>query len=141
LNLAIRNRPLERQAQVFANAIIKAKRAANPGMDEASFKKMKFQALEEARNRTGARKAKIVISPSEWDAIQAGAIMDTKLSTILDNADIDVVRQLATPRREIKMTPTKLSRAQAMLDSGYTRAEVAAQLGVSLTTLDTATNE
>lgn len=140
LALAIRNRPLERQAQILAGAIVKAKQGDNPNMDDASFKRMKFQALEEMRIRTGAKKQDIVITQSEWNAIQAGAISDSKLGEILDKADMDVVRQLATPRKELKMTTTKTARAQTMLASGYTRAEVASALGVSVTTLDVATN-
>lgn len=141
LNVAVRNRPLERQAQILANTVIKAKKTDNPNMDETSFKRMKFQALEEMRNRTGAKKQKIVISQDEWNAIQAGAISDSKLNDILDNADPEVVRKLATPRTNLLMTSTKTTRARQMLTSGYTRAEVADALGVSLTTLDTATNE
>jgi hypothetical protein len=139
LALAQRNRPLERQAQLIANTVIKAKRDDNPNMDDATYKKIKFQALQEARNRTGAKKQRIQITPSEWDAIQAGAISDSKLNQILDNADMDVVRDLATPRDVKLMTPAKTNRAASMLASGYTRAEVASALGVSLTTLDKAT--
>jgi len=135
LNIALRNAPFERQAQVFANAIVKQKRDANPDMDRSDLKKIKGQALAEARTRTGARKTKIEITDSEWAAIQAGAISNHKLSQILDNADLDVVKSLATPKRALLMTPTKTSRAHAMLASGYTQAEVAAALGVSLTTL------
>lgn len=141
LALAIRNRPFERQAQLLANAVIKAKREANPDMDDATLKKIKFQALEEARLRTGAKKQRIELTQSEWDAIQAGAISDNKLSQILDNADMEKVRALATPRAALLMTSAKIKRAQQMLGDGYTRAEVAAALGVSLSTLDTATVE
>lgn len=141
LSLALKNRPLERQAQILANNVVSAKRAANPNLDGDSLKKIKFQALEEARVRTGAKKQQIEITPKEWDAIQAGAISNSKLNSILDNADLDVVRSLATPRTVQLMTAAKTQRAQSMLASGYTRAEVADALGVSLTTLDTATNE
>jgi hypothetical protein len=51
-----------------------------------------------------------------------------------------IVRKMATPKRQVLMTPTQTSRAQAMLRSGATRAEVANALGVSLTTLDVATH-
>jgi hypothetical protein len=141
LALAIRNRPLERQAQILANAAIKAKVAADPGMDSATLKKIKNQELETARIRTGAKKQRIQISPEEWDAIQAGAISGSRLATILDNADMDIVRELATPRDSVLMTTAKTNRAKAMLADGYTRAEVAAQLGVSLSTLDASTSE
>ena len=139
LNLALRNRPLERQAQVLANATVRLKREANPNMDSDTLRKIKFQALEEARRRTGASKQRIELTQDEWNAIQAGAISDSKLSTILANADMDSVRALATPRTPLLMSGSMTSRAKSMLASGYTRAEVADALGVSLTTLDTAT--
>lgn len=138
LTLALRNAPLERQAQLVANTVVKAKRDANPHLEGDSFKKIKFQALTEARIRMGAKKHQIEITPKEWQAIQAGAISDSKLGQIINNSKVEDVRKLATPRVERKMTANNTSRAKAMLDRGATRAEVARQLGVSLTTLDTA---
>lgn len=138
LNIALRNAPLERNAQVLANTIVKIKRDATPDMDAPTLKKVKAQALNEARIRTGAKKEQIVFTDREWEAIQAGAISDSKLKAMLSNADLDRVRQLATPRENILMTSTKSNRAQSMLNSGYTRAEVADALGVSLSTLDRA---
>lgn len=135
LNIALRNRPLERQAQLVANTVVQSKRQSNPDMDSAELKKIKGQALVEARLRTGAKKQKIEITPSEWDAIQAGAISNNKLVTILNNADLDVVKQLATPKTSLLMTSAKERRALSMLSSGYTQAEVAAALGVSVSTL------
>lgn len=136
LDVAISNRPLERNAQVVANAISKQRRDANPNMDPATRKKIEFQALEEARRRTGADRSRIVITNAEWDAIQAGAISDSKLSSILEKADMDVVRELATPRDHVLMTPVKQQRAQAMVASGFTASEIADALGVSVSTLN-----
>ena len=102
---------------------------------------MKAQALAEARARTGAGKQRIEITDSEWAAIQAGAISTNKLNQILANSDLEKVKQLATPKTKILMTPTKTARAKAMLNSGYTQAEVADALGVSLTTLKTSIGE
>lgn len=135
LNLALRNRPLERQAQVLANVTISAKKAANKDMDEAELKKLKSMALKEARTRTGAQRVEIEITPSEWEAIQAGAISHHKLSQILAKSNLETVKELATPRPKLLMTSAKVARAQAMLAGGATQAEVAAALGVSLTTL------
>lgn len=140
LALAIRNRPLERQAQIIANSIITQKKQFEPNMPNDKLKRVKTQALEQARTVTGAQKSKIIITQDEWNAIQQGAISTTKLKTILDNADMDVVKELATPRQKLLMTNTKVTRAKSMLESGYTRAEVASALGVSLSTLDEATN-
>lgn len=138
LNVALMNAPIERKAQIAANATVQQKRAATPHLDEADLKKISYQALAEARNRVGAGKTLVDITPSEWTAIQAGAISANKLEKILNNADIDVVKKLATPRAATVMTSAKLRAAKALLDRGYTQAEVAAQLGVPASTLDSA---
>ena len=135
LNTALKNAPLERQAQVLANAVVSQKRRANPDLEPSEIKRMKAQALTEQRIRTGAKKTRITITDSEWAAIQAGAISNDKLSKILNNSDLDQIKALAAPKSKILMTSTKQRRAQAMIASGYTQAEVADALGVSLTTL------
>jgi hypothetical protein len=135
LNIALRNAPVERNAQLIANATVSQKKRANPEMDASELKKIETKALNEARARTGAGKTRIKISDSEWEAIQSGAISNNKLTQILHHADADRVRELATPRSKIEMTPSKVARAQSMLARGFTQAEVADQLGVSLTTL------
>ena len=139
LAIAVRNRPLERQAQLIANANVKARRDYDPNMDKKTLDKIKAQALNEARVRTGAGKQRIEITDREWEAIQADAISASKLNDILNNANMDRVRDLATPKSLRLMTSAKTTRAKAMLASGYTRAEVANALGVSLSTLDEAT--
>jgi hypothetical protein len=141
LNLAERNAPYERQAQRIAQTHLTLKRQANPGMDPADAKKVKQQALNVGRARTGAKKHKIIVTQSEWDAIQAGAISNHKLERILYNSDMDTVKRLALPKHAPKLTSAKLLRAQTMLDSGYTQAEVADALGIGLTTLKVGLNE
>lgn len=138
LNLALKNKPLERQAQLLAGTVVKARLSANPGIDPADVKKIKGQALATARARVGANKQQIVITDAEWQAIQAGAVSTSKLSQILDNADADQVRKLATPRAATVMTPAKLAIAKARLASGYTQAEIADSLGVPVSTLNSA---
>lgn len=141
LNVALKNRPLERQAQILANATVRAKRQASPEMEAPELKKIKSQALAEARLRTGAQKQQIVITDDEWAAIQAGAISNNKLTQILNNADLERVKQLATPKVDVLMTSSKQRRAEAMMRSGYTQAEIADALGVSLTTLKKSISE
>jgi DNA-binding NarL/FixJ family response regulator len=138
LNNAKKNRPLERQAQLIAASTVRAIKESNPGMDPADLKKASGRALLTARHRVGADKHEIIISESEWRAIQEGAISSTKLREILDNADAKTVRKLATPRAATVMTPSKLAIAKARLASGYTQAEIAASLGVPVSTLNSA---
>jgi DNA-binding CsgD family transcriptional regulator len=135
LNLALRARPIERQAQIIANTEVHAKLQANPDVTKEERKRLEMQALAGARARLQAGKTKIVVEADEWQAIQAGAVSPSKLDDILKNADMEVVKDLATPKTRLLMTSSKTARAQAMLANGYTQAEVAQALGVSLTTL------
>lgn len=135
LNTAYKNKPLERQAQLLANKIVSAKRQANPSMDPSDLKKIKGQALEEARIRMGAKKQKIEITDREWEAIQLGAVSNNVLSQIINNTDLEALKTRATPRVSASVTPAKLSKAMSMLASGYTNSEIASALGVSTTTL------
>lgn len=135
LNTALMNKPIERQAQILANSVVARKRQANPNMDADDIKKVKNQALAEARTRTGAKKQQIEITDKEWEAIQAGAVSPSKLTQILQNTDLDRIKQLATPRTTIMMSPAKISLAKSRLEAGYTQAEVADSLGVSTSTL------
>lgn len=134
---AQKNQPRERQAQLLANAEIKAKREANPDMDSDDLKKVKSQALTRARARVGANKSDVMvdITDKEWEAIQAGAISATKLTQILNNTDEDRVKQLAMPKDKPKMDASRVARAKSMLNAGCTQAEVADLLGVSVSTL------
>ena len=130
------NRPRERQAQTIANTIYSAKAQDNPAMDESTKRKVKSQALMEARVRVGLSKHPFSVTPREWEAIQAGVVSNTTLKAILAKADMDEIRSYATPKKEVLMTSAKSKRARQMMDLGYTRAEVAQHLGVSVGTLD-----
>lgn len=141
LNIAVRNKPLERQAQILADSIVRAERKSNPDMTGPDLKKIKGQALTEARLRVGAGKEKIVIEEKEWAAIQAGAISHTSLLQILDNADLNKVKALATPRKQTTtVSNAKIIRARTMLNSGHTQSEVADALGISIAVLQEVIN-
>ncbi|MEI2420381.1 helix-turn-helix domain-containing protein, partial [Arthrospira platensis SPKY2] len=71
----------------------------------------------------------------EWEAIQAGAISPNKLKSILDNADMDVIKQMATPRTTNGLSPAKVNHIATLRASGYTTAEIAQKLGVSSSTI------
>lgn len=145
LKIAQRNAPLERRAQVLGNALAKARIDANPQFDNDDIKKVKYQSLEEARFRTGADKKKIgskdpatgqsTLTQREWDAIQAGAFSSSRLKEILANADMDRVKELASPRPTTSLTTGQLARARLMISSGKSMTEVATSLGIPRSTL------
>lgn len=140
LNIALKNAPLERQAQIIAGVTVAAKKQDNPELknDNDALKKIRGQAITEARSRVGAHKNLVDITDKEWEAIQAGAISTNKLIQILNNSDLDRVKQLATPRTTTTMTPSKIAKAKAMLENGASRSDVADALGISVSTLDKA---
>jgi hypothetical protein len=138
LQVALANKPRERQAQVIANAEVKAKFKANPDLSNDDKKKIKNQALAKARARVGASKSQINITEKEWEAIQSGAISDNKLVQILNNTDLDLVKAYATPRTKQGVSSSKLARIKSMANSGYTQAEIADALGIPVSTVNNA---
>ena len=135
LNIALSNAPRERQAQVMANATVAAKKKENPDMTKAEIKKANQQALSSARTSVGAHRTPVEITDREWEAIQAGAISENKLIQILNNTNIDTIRQRATPRASNSLSTAKQHRISAMCASGYTTSEIADALGVSTSTV------
>lgn len=135
LNIALKNAPRERQAQLMANAVVKAKKQDNPDMTKAEKKKIGQQALVQTRLKVGAGRKAIDITDNEWKAIQAGAISENKLMQILNHADTDKLRQRAMPHTSNELSSGKISRIAAMKQSGYTNAEIAKALGVSTSTV------
>lgn len=133
LNLASMNAPRERRAQAIANSVVKAKIQANPDMDKKEIKKASQKAIYDARASVSAsgKDTRIKLTDKEWEAIQAGAISDTKLSKILQYADPDDVRQRATPRTTTQLSSAKVNKIKSMAKSGYTNAEIAESMGIS----------
>lgn len=138
LNNALLNAPRERAAQRMANAEVQRKHISNPDWKTADVKKASQQALTKYRQEVGSvsrRDRNIQITDNEWKAIQAGAISESKLKKILNNADIDELRQRATPRQTKSMTQSQINRAKAMSSSNFTLQQIADALGVSTSTV------
>lgn len=133
LRLASMNAPRERRAQAIANSVVKAMVQANPDMDKKEIKKASQRAIYDARASVSAsgKDTRIKLTDKEWEAIQAGAISDTKLSKILQYADPDDVRQRATPRATTQLSSAKINKIKSMAKSGYTNAEIAESMGIS----------
>ena len=134
-NVALKNAPRERQAQTLANAIVQAKVKDNPDMTNKEKKKVGQQALDKMRRQVGAKRELVQITDKEWEAIQAGAISTNKLKTILNNADMDKVKQLAMPRSTKELSQAKINHIATLKASGYTNAQIAQKLGVSTSTI------
>lgn len=138
LNDALLNATRERAAQRKTNAEVNAKKKANPNMSKSDIKKASQQALTANRKSVGSisrRKRNIDITDREWEAIQAGAISENKLKQILNNTDVDILRQRATPRSTTTLSSAKVAKIKNMSNSNYSMSEIAAACGVSVTTV------
>ena len=138
LNIALLNAPRERLAQLKANAEVAAKKQADPNMKPGDVKKASQQALTKYRKEVGsvARSDRSInITDKEWEAIQAGAISESKLIKILNNTDIDVLREKATPKTRNTVSQAQVNRIKALSASNYTLADIAKKLGLSTSTV------
>ena len=54
---------------------------------------------------------------------------------ILNNADIDVLRERATPRATKSLSTAKINRIKAMNNSNYSLSQIANALGISTSTV------
>lgn len=137
LNVALKNAPRERMAQVTATQVVKAKKKDNPNMTKSEEKKARQQAISAARVRLGSSKkdVRVNITDREWEAIQAGAVSNNLLRDILKNTDMDAVKQRAMPRNTQVISTGKEARIKGMLASGYPPSKIAEATGVSVSTV------
>lgn len=144
LNDSLKNAPREREANRRANAEVDAKKKAykekyGVDMEAGDVKKLNQQALSKARIDVGSisrRERNIVINPKEWEAIQAGAISEKKLKDILNNTDVDKLKEMAMPRSNTKgMTSAQITRIKSLSASNYSLEEIAKKMGVSTSTV------
>lgn len=145
-NTMLMNKPKERKAMLIANASIKAKiqeQGLNPAIDKKEIKKISSVEMQRARDSVGAsgRKSKVVFTDKEWEAIQAGAISDSKLMKILNSSDSDEIVKRAMPKATTVMSSAKISKAKAMLRSGYSYADIAKACGIPESTVYSALNK
>lgn len=145
-NNMIANKPKERKAMLIANANIKAKiqeQGLDPTIDKKEIKKISSVEMQRARDSVGAsgRKSKVTFTDREWEAVQAGAISDNMLTKFLNSSDSDEIVKRAMPKNVAVMTSAKMSKANAMLRSGYSYAEIAKACGVPESTVYSALNK
>lgn len=137
------NAVLERKAVRATTMIVDERRKNYPERynqktpdGKAHLKKMRSQVLNQQRAILNKAKA-FDITDREWEAIQSGALRKTKVKEIIDRANQESVKSHALPKDTsyTTMTPANISHAKAMLNAGYTQAEVAEMYGISTTTL------
>ena len=134
------NKPKERRAMIIANANINAKIEAqglDRKADKKEIKKISAVEMQRARDSVGAsgRNSKIVFTDKEWEAVQNHAISDSMLTKFLNSSDSSEIIKRAMPKASTTLSNAKLSKARAMLDMGYSYAEVAEACNVPKSTI------
>ena len=131
LNDAQANAPQERQVKLQAEKYFIETGGYN--RDKDSRKKYATQVTDASREMVVGKKSagRLEITDKEWEAINNNAISPTKTVRILTYADMDAVREKATPYESRVLTSNKAARARSMRANGKTWAEISEALGVS----------
>jgi len=134
-----KKKPVEASALMEANTMIKAWYQDNPEATKEQTGKAKQRITSYCRQKRGLNGAEntLKITPKEWQAIQAGAISSSKLKKLLTRADMDVIREYATPKKGNKLTDAQINRIRNMraTNSKLTTADIAEALGVNVSTV------
>ena len=137
------NKLRERTAIARANASIQKKmatwKAANPEATTTEYKaqkkKVSDREMKTARDEVAAKRTKINITDTQWDAIQQGGMNKTNFARLMKYADMDDVKRRASPHAWNELSDAKQSRIEALRRSGYTNEEIANQIGCSVSTV------
>ena len=134
LNNALKNSVKERTATRFAASEINERKRNQPDLNSEDIRKLSQRSMSKYREQVGAatrRERNITITDRQWEAIQAGAISENKLKTILANSDPDSLRQKAMPRKTSGLTNAQVARIRAMNNSNFTINQIAEKMNVS----------
>lgn len=130
---ALTNAPRERQAQLVAGGVVKAKVDENPSITKEERTRLESQALKAARARTGASRKEVQfdITDNEWKAIMNGAVSNAMMESIARYADPARLNELSMPKDKPVLSTSVIARARAMARNGATTSEIAEMLGIS----------
>ena len=134
LNNALKNSVKERTATRFAASEINERKRTQPDLKSEDIRKLSQRSMSKYRELVGSatrRERNITITDRQWEAIQAGAISENKLKSILANSDPDSLRQKAMPRKTSGLTNAQISRIRAMNNSNFTINQIAEKMNVS----------
>lgn len=135
------NNPKERMAQALAYNMYSETFRQNPSMDAEHRGREKARCITKARSIVGAQKYEIKVTDKQWEAIQSGAISANKISQILNNTNMDKIKDRAMPKQSSSkgLTNAQISLIKSMSSSGmYTQKDIADALGISTTSVSNA---
>ena len=131
------NQTRERWAHLLATQRMKVRQEDDPVLydDKKLQRKIRQQYLTRAREEVGAKREKLTIEPKEWEAIQAGALGNTNLVTLMKYTPPEEIKKWAMPHYETGVTSNQVSMMKVWADNGYTNKQIATRLGISASTV------
>jgi hypothetical protein len=137
-----RNKPRERMALIYGNQVLKAMKKEDPTLTEKGqeehLKRVKQQIATASRAKYGSDRkgVQIHLTDKEWEACNAGAFSNSKLSTIINAMDKDELRSFAIPKQDRSISKSKEALIKSKLAAGWTIADIAKSVNVSTSTVE-----
>ena len=134
--------PKERQANLLATQLINAMVNDYEGeIDKDTRSKIRGQCLDHARKVCNSTKTRIIFTDKQIEAINAGAISATTLSSLLKNADKkEYVKQFLPKSSQLSDSKKALIR-QLYSTNNWSYEEIAEKLGISAGSVSNVINE
>lgn len=132
------NSVLEIQALALGNKNFFAiKKSYGDDLNDEQIARLRNECIAGARLIVGAKKPTITISPSEWKAIDAGAISSSTLVNILQNTSLDTIRSYTMPRQSLRSRVSYIDECliKSYADRNVTPSEIAKLMGFSTSTI------
>ena len=140
-NEVLKNKPLERSAQVLASSNYNQWKRTHTDADDEDCKKMRTILINNERRKLGKTKVVMDINDERWEAIQAHAIAPSKLKDYYSVMDKDKVYQYALPKTKSTISDATKSRVMSLANGNATLADIADTLGISISTVANILNE
>ena len=122
----------------MTNAELRDRLRDDPTMKAEDQRKLAQRTVSKYRNEVGTitrRNRALTISDKEWEAIQAGAISNEKLKTILKYTDADSLREKAMPSNKKSLSSAQVNRIKALSNSNFTLEQIADKMNMSTSTV------
>jgi len=129
------NSPKERVAQAIADKRMAIYIKENEDVTKEQLKKKRNKVLAQARAEMGTDRQRVTLTDKEVEAIKNGAISNSLMIEVFNNGDQDSLKKSFTPNSKRGMSTAQKNRAKRLLKTGYTQADVAEALGVSVSTI------
>ena len=129
--------PVERKAQIVAEADLMKKIETDPSIskDAKKFKKEASLSLTRAREALSMGNVDIILTEKEWEAVFANALGKSDLDYILQHGDPIGLIKMATHQKDMQYSDILIQRVNAMDKAGYTRLQISQHTGLSLADL------